>query len=54
MRISKIIILVFIFLYFINNLFARDFILGDISNRDISITASFTGANIIIYGIYVY
>ena len=50
MRKSKIVILVFIFLYFINNLFARDFILGDISDRNISITASFTGANIIIYG----
>ncbi len=52
MKISKIVILVFIFfnLININNLFARDFILGDISNRNISITASFTGANIIIYG----
>jgi len=50
MRISNIFILVIIFLYFTNNLFARDFILGDISSRNISITASFTGANIIIYG----
>ena len=50
MRISKLFIILFYFFYFIDIANARDFLLGDISNRNISITASFTGAEIIIYG----
>jgi len=50
MRLIKTVIFVFTFLYCIDYSYSRDFLLGDIPNRNISITASFTGANIIIYG----
>ena len=45
-------IIFFLVVYFLisNNLIAQT-ILGDISNRDINITASFKGAKIIIYGV---
>ena len=50
MRTPKIIYILLFFIYFADVSYSRDFLLGDISNRNISITASFTGANIIIYG----
>ena len=50
MKVNKLLIIFLYFLFLIDILHARDFLLGDISNRNISITASFTGAEIIIYG----
>jgi len=46
----KIIFLLVFYLLISNHLIAQT-ILGDISNRDINITASFKGAKIIIYGV---
>jgi len=50
MKVNKLLIIFLYFLFLIDILHAREFLLGDISNRNISITASFTGAEIIIYG----
>ena len=48
--IKRSLFIIILFLFQIDSMCARDFLLGDISDRNISITASFTGANIIIYG----
>ena len=50
MKANKLFIIFLYFLFLVDIVHARDFLLGDISNRNISITASFTGAEIIIYG----
>ncbi len=47
----KSFIVIFLFLFQINQSWARELLLTDVVNKDINITASFDGAKIIIYGV---